>query len=128
MQTVEELQAHYKAVKARLAAKPYRQPIIEKQKIVNFAGPAPITNGERILIETAAKHKISIKDLRSSAKYSKIVNARWECMYRLKVELNLPLTAIARFMNRDHTSVLHALRKYEKTRQQVAGQVDVSDA
>lgn len=121
MQTVEELQAHYKAVKARLAANPYRQPIIEKQKIVNLTGLAPVTNGERILIETAAKHKISIKDLRSSAKYSKIVNARWECMYRLKVELNLPLTAIARFMNRDHTSVLHALRKYKKTRLQETG-------
>lgn len=113
MQTIEELQAHYKAVKARLAAGAYKPPVQEEKK--------PITKGEKILIETAVKHKIPVKDLRTEVRTNKLVAARWECMYRLRTELSLPLTAIARFMNRDHATVLHAIRKYEKARQQVAG-------
>lgn len=120
MQTLEEMHAHYKAVKARLASRAYKEPVLEK--------PKQITRGERILIETANRHKISVKDLKSGLRTNKLVDARRECMYRLRTELRLPLTAIAKFMNRDHTSVLHALRRYEKTRLREAGKVEVSDA
>ena len=113
MQTLEEMHAHYKNVRARLYRGQYKEPITEPPKL--------ITKGERILIETAAKHKISVKDIRSAIRNNKLVRARWECMYRLKTELNLSLPCIGRFMNRDHTTVLHAIRKYEKTRLQEAG-------
>lgn len=101
MHTLEEMHAHY-----------------ENSEI---KPPRLTTKGERILIETAAKYKIFVKDLRSVTRTNKLVAARHECMYRLRNELNLSLTCIGRFMRRDHTTVLHALRKYEKTRQQVAG-------
>lgn len=129
MQTVEELQAHYKAVRARLngipckepAIKPLKELAIDPLKEIAIEPQKFITNGEKIVMETAAKHKISPKDIKADIRKKKFVKARWECMYRLKNELNLSLSSVGKFMKKDHTTVLYAIRKYEKTRQQVAG-------
>jgi chromosomal replication initiation ATPase DnaA len=106
IQTAEDLFAHYRAVKARLSAGPSKKTIIPRPRLM--------TPGERILLETAEKHKVSIVEIRSQKKTRRIIIARWECIYRLKVELKLPLATIGRFMKRDHTTVLHAIREYEK--------------
>ncbi len=56
--------------------------------------------------QTALKGKRRVKSL---------VTARHIAMYLLKSELDLPLAEIGRwFSGRDHTSVLHAVRKVEK--------------
>ena len=113
MQTIEELRAHYKPVKARLNAGP------KKELVVTI--PRLLTKGERILMEVAAKHEIKLIDLKSHSCRRKISAARWECMYRLRTELNLSLSSIGKFMNKDHTSVLYGIRKYEKTHLQEVG-------
>jgi len=57
---------------------------------------------------------ISIKDVRSPGRKKKIVMARHEAIAairRIRPDLSLP--AIGRFFNRDHTTILHAIRKFE---------------
>ncbi len=68
------------------------------------------------VIKTVANHyhvkQISIK---GTSRVKNLVTARHIAMYLLKKELSLPLVEIGRwFTSRDHTSVLHAVKKIEK--------------
>jgi chromosomal replication initiation ATPase DnaA len=52
---------------------------------------------------------------RSQSRDAAYVLCRQEAAYRLKYELNFSLSQIGRLMgHRDHTTVLHAIRRYEK--------------
>lgn len=68
------------------------------------------------IIKTVANHyhvkQISVK---GTSRLKNLVTARHIAMYLLKKELSLPLVEIGRwFTARDHTSVLHAVKKIEK--------------
>ncbi|NCN06321.1 MAG: chromosomal replication initiator protein DnaA [Candidatus Pacebacteria bacterium] len=67
------------------------------------------------VIKTVATH-FSVKQLaiKGKSRVKNLVTARHIAMYLLKTELSLPLVEIGRwFANRDHTSVLHAVKKIE---------------
>ena len=68
------------------------------------------------IIKTVSNHyhvkQISVK---GTSRLKNLVTARHIAMYLLKKELSLPLVEIGRwFTGRDHTSVLHAVKKIEK--------------
>lgn len=68
------------------------------------------------IIKTVATH-FSVKQIaiKGKSRVKNLVTARHIAMYLLKQELSLPLIEIGRwFANRDHTSVLHAVKKIEK--------------
>ena len=67
------------------------------------------------IIKTIANHyHIKLMDIKGPRREKSIAMARHISMYLLKQELNLPLLEIGRYFgNRDHTSVLHAVRKIE---------------
>ena len=120
IQTVEDLFAHYKAVKARLRS-PVKKTALDvkvptsPEPIIEAKTSLPLmTKSEMIIREILMKYKITKADLLSHKKSKAFVQARFECAYRLSSELNLATTAIARIMNRDHTSIVHARRKYKK--------------
>lgn len=52
----------------------------------------------------------SIERLQSKSRQSNIVRARNICMYIMKKKLLLSLCTIGKTFNRDHTTVMHALR------------------
>lgn len=146
MRTLEELHAHYKAVRARLDAPIKKEPAVrliypEPEKypdpldfpvapitpddigdvgeIVEEAVVAPAVTTEtparRVLSEVAEKHKMPPMVFRSKSRDTAYVLCRQEASYRLKYELNFSLSQIGRLMgHRDHTTVLHAIRRYEK--------------
>ena len=62
----------------------------------------------------AAKHGITTKELMSPTRKKNIVEARQEAMYRIKVSTGYSILEIARFFNKDHTTILHAISKYER--------------
>lgn len=84
-------------------------------RILGFAG---MEGGEdkqpvvEIIRVVAVKHGISVQDIKSESRSRHMVEARHEAMalvYKLRPDLSLP--AIGRIFNRDHTSVLNAVRK-----------------
>lgn len=68
------------------------------------------------VIKTVANHyHIKQTSLKGHSRVKNLVIARHVCMFLMKKELSLPLTEIGRwFAGRDHTSVLHAIKKVEK--------------
>lgn len=53
---------------------------------------------------------LSIERLQSKSRQSDIVRARNICMYIMKKKLLLSLCTIGKTFNRDHTTVIHALK------------------
>lgn len=71
---------------------------------------------KRIVEEVARKHKVATVDLMSARRKQKYVDARHELFWRLKTETTFSLPQIGRICGgRDHTTVLHGIRKYEET-------------
>lgn len=134
MMTLEELHAHYKAVRARLdggvkkedavrliypepAPAPYPDPLAPIA--IEAPAKAPETPAEtparRILNEVAEKHKMPVAAFRSKSRTMPFINLRHEACYRLSMELHFSLMQIGRLMgNRDHTTVLNAIRRHKK--------------
>lgn len=138
MMTLEELHAHYKAVRARLdggvkkeaavrliypepAPAPYPDPLDSPAPVAVAveAPPAPAVPAEtparKILMEVAEKHKMPVASFRSKSRTMPFINLRHEACYRLSTELGFSLMQIGRLMgNRDHTTVLNAIRRHKK--------------
>ncbi len=68
------------------------------------------------VLKTVANHyHVKQSSLKGTSRLKNLVTARHIAMYLLKKELSMPLTEIGRwFTSRDHTSVLHAVKKVEK--------------
>ena len=137
MQTLEALQEHYKAVRMRLGCVPscrvpvkqkltvYSAPVIEPQhQLVPEPPPPPVfvvadlplTPAQNIIKEVADKHGVTVAQIKNHSHKMKIVKARQEAAYRMKTELLLSLPKIGRVMGkRDHTTILHAIRRYKKS-------------
>ena len=143
MKTLEELHAHYKAVKARLdnpvkkvpaVRLVYPEPTVVYPDPLDFPVPpfvpdvvedvgepvaAPTVTTEtparKILMEVAEKHKMPVAAFRSKSRTLPFINLRHEACYRLSTELGFSLMQIGRLMgNRDHTTVLNAIRRHKK--------------
>ena len=134
--TLEELHAHYKAVRSRLdggvkkepavrliypepAPAPYPDPLDSPAPVAVEVLPAPTVTAEtparKILMEVADKHKMPVAAFRSQNRTMPFVNLRHEACYRLSTELGFSLMQIGRLMgNRDHTTVLNAIRRHKK--------------
>ena len=59
-------------------------------------------------------------DMLSRTRVSKIVEARQSAMYIIRDELNEPLHSVGRFMNKDHSTIIHGCRS-------IARQVEVDN-
>lgn len=68
------------------------------------------------VIKTVANHyRIKQSAVKGSRRTKEVVTARHAAMFFLRTELHMPLEEIGKwFSGRDHTSVLHAIKKVEK--------------
>jgi len=143
MLTLEELHAHYKAVRARLDnpvkkepavrlvypepdPAPYPDPldfpppvVIEIVEITPEPVQLPVVTTEtparKILMEVAEKHNMPVASFRSQSRKMNFINLRHEACYRLSTELGFSLKQIGRLMgNRDHTTVMNAIKRHKK--------------
>ena len=128
MMTLEELHAHYKAVRARLDSGPVKETNVHVGPFMRLKGPYPDpldspapapapaeTPARKILMEVAEKHKMPVASFRSKSRTMPFINLRHEACYRLSTELGFSLMQIGRLMgNRDHTTVLNAIRRHKK--------------
>jgi hypothetical protein len=117
MHTLEELHAHYKAVRERLnGPAPVRAP--EPEIKLPVEPPAPLSPTEtpvrRILSEVAKKHCVLVSDIQGRSHKKKFVWPRQEAAYRMSVELKFSLGQIGRVLGgRDHTTILHGIIRHK---------------
>jgi len=136
MMTLEELHAHYKAVRARLDGgpkkeqpvrliypepepEPYSDPLDLPPPVAEAPvqiTPAPAeTPARKILMEVAEKHGMPVTVFRDKSRKMSHVRCRQEACFRMKHDLNFSLSQIGRLMgHQDHTTVLHAIRQHKK--------------
>ena len=92
-------------VKPKLPARlVYSQPI----------GPMDLRSVTRILSDVCYRHAITLSALKGKERFQPLVRARHEAMWLLHHALpNCSLTQIGRWMERDHTTVIHGIRKHQ---------------
>lgn len=73
---------------------------------------AGIPHGRRILREMMAKHNLPRHEMMGRSRVTDIVIVRQETMYRMWVEANLSLNQIGNIFDKDHTTVLYAIRRH----------------
>jgi hypothetical protein len=141
--TLEELHAHYKAVRSRIEnpvkklppvrlvypePTPYPDPLDFKPAEPVEAPPAllatipaddvpnvPETPAQTVLREVSEKHGLTVRQIQSVVRLKPYVLARQEASYRLNTELGFSLAQVGRMLGkRDHTTVLNAIQMYRK--------------
>jgi chromosomal replication initiation ATPase DnaA len=65
-----------------------------------------------IMREVAIKHRIPVTSLKTDSRSRPLVDARQECFYRLRHELNMTMHQIGTAMNRDHSTVMHGIQQF----------------
>ena len=76
----------------------------------------------RIVAEVAGQFGLTVEQVRGRQGRNALARARHEAMWRCYRETRHSLTAIGRYFDgRDHTTVLHAVRKLELEAQRAAG-------
>lgn len=73
----------------------------------------------QIVIEVATKHGFTVNEMVSHRRARPLVIARHEAMWRCFKETPCSLPQIGRLFDRDHTTVLHAIRKHEQRMHEV---------
>jgi chromosomal replication initiation ATPase DnaA len=110
----QEQMEHYKAVRSRLINGAPRAAIVQEAQ----AQSIPVAFAERdprreILRDCANEYGCSVADLMGHSRRSEIVHARRKAMYLIYSRGKMSKAGVGRFMNKDHTTVMHALKKYE---------------
>lgn len=110
------------AAKARLCGSPW---IISEgikiqpdwQLVEEFIGDV-----SQIKREVAAKYRVGINEIDSKRRHKRLVQARQEIFWRAKRETTASFPEIGRRVGgKDHTTVLHGVRRYEHWRRVKAG-------
>lgn len=79
-------------------------------------GPKPFTLPLHVIIaEVAQKHGVSYDELISDRRQKRMIAPRFEAYWRCARETPASYPQIGRaFGNRDHTTILHGVRRHEK--------------
>jgi hypothetical protein len=111
----EEQVAHYKEVRARIVQAGLRVPPPLPKVVTVERKPCPVEGFRgRILHECAKDHGVTVEDLIGWGRTTRLVNARRDAIWRLHQRGTMSLKQIGRLLNKDHTTILHAIRKYTK--------------
>ena len=62
--------------------------------------------------QVCAKHGVDFDEVCSDRRIKRLVLIRHEIFYRLKVDLQMSYPQIAEKFNKDHTTILHGVRKH----------------
>lgn len=129
--TADELMAHYRALKnkpqpkklqppAPLYNQIYLQPIgpiipcaVRAARVQLAKNPSSRTKAQTIMLEICEEFDIALSDLMSPRRFMDAVLARRKAFWRLKNETTWSLPQIGRFIGKDHTTVLHGIRRFQ---------------
>lgn len=74
--------------------------------------PVPLPPWKQVLVQTADKYGIPVSVIVGTIRAKWVMPARYEAAYRMVHELGMSLPATGRRLNRDHTTVLHAIKRH----------------
>jgi hypothetical protein len=103
------LEAAWRGAGRRGRAYEARQELLAHRKGDGWRPP-----GEQIICETVEKYGVPRGILKSSRRGRELTAVRFELCWRLYSETNLSLSKIGRMLDRDHTTILSAVRQYMK--------------
>jgi chromosomal replication initiator protein len=68
----------------------------------------------QVIRETATKHNVSTEHLIGHCRRTGVAWARFEIMWRARLELGMSYQLIGRILGgRDHTTIMHGVKRYE---------------
>jgi hypothetical protein len=116
--SVEDLQAHYKAVKNRLAGPPKIKNVPKKTPVP----PSPSLEEKfslepehaKIIREVAKEYDIAPAAMFSRFRITKLTDARDVACWRMKHDLNMSFPEIGRVFSRHHSAVLRGCLRAKK--------------
>ena len=73
-----------------------------------------LPTAKRILRETCERHELSEEAVLSPRRDKRVVDCRSEAVWLIAKETELSLAALGRFIGRDHTSVIHSIRRHNE--------------
>lgn len=117
MSLLSELHEAHKQRSVRLRKYPqafvYRRPEPKPEGVTVYLGARKMPDILRAVAET---YDVSVEDIRGGARTRDLVTPRHIFCYLARELLseNFSLTAIGRFLGRDHTTVLHAVARVRK--------------
>lgn len=98
-------------VRARVEPKPPRRRDILHVASADFV---PEMTVKQIIAECCQKHGVTMSEMLGLQRFKRIVVARHEAAYRLSKETRLSMPQIGRRLgDRDHTTIIHAIRAHE---------------
>lgn len=103
---------------------------IEEQiaKAVEEAPAVPVPNWKRILSECSAKYGVPIEAIVGASRSRAILPARYEAAYRMVMEAGMSYPSAGKRLNRDHTTVLHAVKRHVEAHPELAPAIEAAEA
>jgi hypothetical protein len=90
--------------------------------------PVPDPPWKVVLHETSRKYGVPVSVILGDSRARWILPARFEAAYRMVHELGMSLPAVGRRLNRDHTSVLHAIKRHVQAHPELQPAIDAKVA
>lgn len=123
-----EMQTHYRALRARTFPAPRPEasaPAVEAApeppafeipeafaEKLDTVFPTGMSEARRIVAVIASRYELTAEDIYRPCMNASNVAARWEAMAAVsRANPNWSLPKLGKFFRRDHTTILHALRK-----------------
>jgi len=69
---------------------------------------------KQVILDVCKKHKVSYADVLGEGRTHKVVKARQEVYYRLKVERNMSYSAVGKRLGKDHSTIMYGVSKHEE--------------
>jgi len=115
---LQEQIEHYKAVKQRIATSTKKPKTVE-QKETNIydwlSRPSTFKDPRMQIMEKCAKeYGCTVSDIFGRRKITNVMLARRKAAYLLVKRGRVSIADVGRYLNRDHTTILHAVEMYEK--------------
>jgi hypothetical protein len=119
-----DFRAHYAGVQARLKAastraepvKRYEEPIGPRVVVRDVLSLASVRRAKwrDIVNEEARAGDVTLQEILSRRRQASLVAVRRRICWRIKNETMMSYPQIGRVLNRDHTSILHHVHKYQR--------------
>lgn len=91
-------------IELEAAAAPMLPPLPDTGKQIVFS------RWRKLVEAVCEQHDVPVKEVLGLARRRPVINARFECMYRMRYELLMSYPQIAEKLGRDHSTTLHGVK------------------
>ena len=75
--------------------------------LADFDAKSKFNRWRRMVAAVAHKHQLSVDEILGLSRRRPVIEARFECAYRMRTELKMTYPCISRHLKRDHSTVIH---------------------